>query len=609
MKGQEPELLWRALEWIARLPLLGAGELASILKVDERQARSVLSVLQKRGWVAWFPASSPELEPDRLYTLSSAGVRGLAAALHISEQDLQTSLPVSSRELLHRRVRVETTVGLNRLIADIAVARSGESSLRIEDALILPRHRTTTAWWPPDVDAYVCLRDEAAYVPFFIAWDRAAAPTAHRRRRVSGWYAFRERQHVWGREDIPTIALVSAGPAASTQWVRATEASAERRRSRPLRLLLVELGTLLERGPMAPIWRRAGGAIESPLVDRLAWRWSLPASTLVPRLGPISAEPPALGLSNDKAITSSDASSDAIKASGSDGLDASTRRLLEWLAFHPLLTLDEVAGVLISRQSHVEACLSRMAASGFVASVKREVAGVPQVESRYYLSAKGLEVQAERDGVPVKRYVRQGAATGSLPGRSGARLQTLLRQYEHTVGTIRFVVRLIQEARRQGFVVKQWLSAAEASERFSLAGTTRWLHPDGVIEISRHGQTHRLYVEWDRGTMRLPEMAPKLRAYVALYALPTSTSRLLLVTSTPQRERAIREILNGAHLADASLQANVLTSVESLVSRLGPWWRVWLNGHVSERVSLAEVLMAEPPQPGAEVRLSGPVSE
>jgi predicted ArsR family transcriptional regulator len=609
MKGQEPEVLWRALEWIARLPLLGAAELASILKVDERQVRSMLSVLQQRGWVAWFPASSPELKPDRLYTLSSAGVRGLAAALDLSEQDLQVSLPISRRELLHRQVRVETTVGLNRLIADLPATSADQRSPRIEDALILPRRRATTAWWPPDVDAYVCLRHEATYAPFFIAWDRAAAPAAHRRRRVSGWYAFRERQHVWGREDIPTIVLVSAGPAASTQWVRATEASAERRRSRPLRLLLVELGTLLKRGPMAPIWRRAGGAIESPLVDRLAWRWSLPASALVPRLGPISAEPTVLGLSGDQAATWSEASPDATTACGTDGLDASTRRVLEWLAFHPLLTLDEMTGVLVVRQPHVEACLSRMAASGLVASVKKAVADVPQAESRYYLTAKGLGLQAERDGVPVKRYVRQGAATGALPGRSGARLQTLLRQYEHTVGTIRFVVRLIEEARRQGFVVKQWFSAAEASERFSLAGTTRWLHPDGVIEISRHGQTHRLYVEWDRGTMRLPEIAPKLRAYVALCSLPTSTSRLLLVTSTPRRERAIRESLNGAHLADASLQANVLTSVESLVSRLGPCGRVWLNGHVSERVSLAEVLMAEPPQPDAEVRLSGPVSE
>ena len=609
MKGQEPEVLWRALEWIARLPLLGAGELASILKVDERQVRSVLCVLQQRGWVAWFPASSPELEPEGLYTLSSAGVRGLAAALDLSEQDLQTSLPVGSRELLHRQVRVETTVGLNRLIADIAAARSGQSSLRIEDALILPRRRATTAWWPPDVDAYVCLRDEAAYAPFFIAWDRAAAPTAHRRRRVSGWYAFRERQHAWGREDIPAIVLVSAGPAASTQWVRATEASAERRRSRPLRLLLVELGTLLERGPMAPIWRRAGGAIESPLVERLAWRWSLPSSVLVARLGPMSAEPPALGLSSDQAGNSPKSSSDATKACEPSGLEQSTRRLLEWLAFHPLLTLDEMAGVLVIREPHVEACLSRMAASGLVVSVKSEVAGVPQGESRYYLSGKGLELQAERDGVPVKRYVRHGAATGALPGRSGARLQTLLRQYEHTVGTISFVVRLIEEARRQGFIVKQWFTAAEASERFSAAGTTRWLRPDAVVEVTCNHKTYRLYIEWDRGTMRLPELTPKLRAYAALNSVRGSTSRLLLVTSTPQRERGIREILNGAHAADSSLHPNVLSSVESLVSRLGPCGRIWLNGHFSERIGLAEALMAEPRQPDAEVRLSGPVSE
>jgi hypothetical protein len=271
--------------------------------------------------------------------------------------------------------------------------------------------------------------------------------------------------------------------------------------------------------------------------------------------------------------------------------------LLEWVAFHPLLTVEEIANVLGSREPYIEVCLRQMAASGLVASMKKAGADATQSESRYYLSAKGLGLEAERDGVPIKRYVRQGAATGALSGRSGARLQTLIRQYEHTVGTIRFVVRLIDESRRQGFVVKQWLSAAEATERFSAAGTTRWLRADAVVELVGHGKSHRLYVEWDRGTMRLPEMASKLTAYVALYSLPTNMSRLLLVTSTPQREHAIRGMVNGGSTA----RANMLTSVDNLVSRLGPCGRVWLNGHVSERISLGEVLIAEPPQPHEEV--------
>jgi hypothetical protein len=587
--------MWQALEWLARLPLLGAGELAAVLKLDERAALSTLTELQQRGWIQASLASSPELEPERLYGLSPTGVRGLAAALDMSEQDVEALLPVSRREFLHRQVRIETTVGLNRFIADLAAGSVGQKSLRIEDALILPRRRTTTAWWPPDVDAYVCLRDEAAYAPFFIAWDRTAAPAAHRRRRVSGWYAFRERQNPWGREDIPAIVLVSAGPAASAQWTRATEASAERRRSRPLGLILTELGTLLERGSLAPIWRRAGGAIDSPLVERLAWRWSLPSSALIPRLGSLSAEPPALQLTQAKGPAANDARSTGRDEPGTR--DTSTRRLLEWVAFHPLLTVEEIANVLGSREPYIEVCLRQMAASGLVASMKKAGADATQSESRYYLSAKGLGLQAERDGVPIKRYVRQGAATGALSGRSGARLQTLIRQYEHTVGTIRFVVRLIDESRRQGFVVKQWLSAAEATERFSAAGTTRWLRADAVVELVGHGKSHRLYVEWDRGTMRLPEMASKLTAYVALYSLPTNMSRLLLVTSTPQREHAIRSMVNDSSTA----QADMLTSVDNLVSRLGPCGRVWLNGHVSERISLGEVLIAEPPQPHEEV--------
>jgi hypothetical protein len=88
MRRDDVGLRWAALEWLVRLPLLGADELAQLLGLGEIDAVRLLSDLERTSWLESVRASSPELESDRLHALSTAGLRGLTQALNMTETDL-----------------------------------------------------------------------------------------------------------------------------------------------------------------------------------------------------------------------------------------------------------------------------------------------------------------------------------------------------------------------------------------------------------------------------------------------------------------------------------------------------------------------------------------
>jgi len=57
---RNPQL--EAVDWLTRLPFLGAEELSLLLGVTKPQATRTLGELERLGWVEWVTASSPELD-------------------------------------------------------------------------------------------------------------------------------------------------------------------------------------------------------------------------------------------------------------------------------------------------------------------------------------------------------------------------------------------------------------------------------------------------------------------------------------------------------------------------------------------------------------------
>jgi len=601
--SDESQFELEAVSWLARLPFLGADELSLLLAATRPQAMKLLGKLRRLGWVEHVETSSPELEPDRLYALTEGCLPTMAQRLELSGGELEMSFPVGRKETLERLVRLETAVGLNRFAAELVVGARDDVEVELEDVRSLPWWRPTQAWWPPNVEGYGCLRWGPWHAPFFVAWDRAGAPRFHRKRRVASWYTFRDTHHPWGRDDIPPILVVCPGQAEAEQWSRALLASCDRREVAPLPVFLADVASVLREGPLGPVWRRPDGRVRAHLCERLVWRPAVPLE--VERRVPANpaAELEALAENGQplrewarQAVASPVGRSRA--PSGLERLAALSvvtsgieKRMLEWLGHHPLLSVDDLAVVLRISRELTQRHLENLSRYGLVDSTDRRLEDEVSASHRYFLTHVGLRLLAARDGVPPRRYARHGIVAAAMPGKQGGgRLQTLLRQLDHTVGVNRLFVSLIAAGARGGPRLVRWLSASEAAQRFTCGDVPHWLRPDGAGDVYWQGKVRRFYLEWDRGTVRWPEMVEKLRGYAAFFAKARrdgteegSLPEVLFVTASPQRETIAWRCLDAAFSATGQAPSCFRTSVHTLVCGEGPLGQVWRRFGSSQR--------------------------
>jgi DNA-binding MarR family transcriptional regulator len=593
-----------AVAWLARLPFLGAEELSLLLGTTKPQAARLLGELERLGWAEWITPSSPELEPDRLYILTDGCLPGLAERLGLAEQELQVTFPVRRKEVLERLSRLEAVVGLNRWAAELVAAVRDDEEVELEHVQSLQRgRRPAQAWWPPEVEGYGCLRWGPWRAPFFLAWDRAGAPPFHRRKRVGAWYAFRESDHPWGRDDIPPILAVCPGETEAKQWARAVLAASDRRQAPRLPVFLTDVLFALIGGPLGPVWRRPDGTVRAHLCERLVWRPAVPAEagTIGAKnptgpLDTVSVSGPTLRAWARQAVeppgeTARARSSPERLAALSLVTSPTEKRALEWLGHHPLLSDDDLAVILRVSGQLPARLLRNLARHGLVESTGKALEDEAAPPRRYYLTDVGLKLLAARDGTPPRRYARYGVVAAAMPKKQGdGRLGTLLRQLDHTVGVNRFFVRMIRDSVKGGPRLVRWLSASEAAQKFTYGDVTHWLRPDGAGDVWWRGRMRRFYLEWDRGTVKLPDLVEKCRSYAAYYASLARTGvpdsdrpSALVVTSSPVREGVLWRTLLAALDEVASSPCHFFTTVDTIIGRTGPLAPVWRRGKDAER--------------------------
>ncbi len=575
------ELRGQALDWLARLPFLCGYDLSSLLSVGETRAQLILSELEGLGWCEWIAASSPELDERRLYVLTEAGQN------RVAELPSASSLPIGRRETLARLQRLETAAGLNRFLGQLAVAAATHNLVEVADVQTLPWTATRSSrLWPPDVEGYVCLKGRQWSAPSFIAWDRAAAPAVHRRKRVSGWYTY-ALSHRW---QTPPILVLCPSEREVEEWARAVVISADRRGCPPLTVFLAT-APAAETGPTGEIWRRAHGRAKASFFERL---------TKVPHEKAPIQPFQHLDLDVGKSLATKvplrkwaiQVADHPDGASGVERVAALSlvtgefqKKALEWISHHTLLRSSDLSALMNVPEPLAEKLLAGLEASELARRLSRPDAGGSEAP-RYLLTRLGLRLVAARDGVPPRRYVRYGvvAAPDTDGGKRSRRLDTLVSQFEHTVGTNTFFVRLARDLRNQGGRLLLWLNASEATERFVYREKPHWLRPDGYAEIERGGKVHRLFLEWDRGTTRhTKHLREKFENCARFFATHTEPPVLLIVTVSPHRESVIRGLLRDA--LDGRHPASVLTSIDSLVERLGPLGNVWRPLGGSSRMS------------------------
>ncbi|MCY4639834.1 MAG: replication-relaxation family protein [Chloroflexi bacterium] len=559
----EAARLARALEWIVRLPLCGDRELAGLMGVDEHDARRLIHLLAAQGWVETVAAASPELEPRRLAVLRGAAVPALAAACGRDLASLAGAVPARPRDLAGRLAALETSARVNRFLAELASDLESSGIARLDDArslpLALPR---SERWWLPGVEGYGCLRAGPLHAPFLVAWDRAAAPDVHRRRRLGDWFAASgSAGRRWGREGLPPVLLVCPSAREARVW---EDALTRREEAGPVRLdvLLTTGDELHAAGAGEARWRRPGRA-PAPLAEQLGWG-EAPVVREV-RIGPAldDCTPPLRRTGRSPGRSAFDRA-----ASGHGGpvwqrladlalaTSAAEKTLVEWVARHPLLGAAELAELTREPAGAIRRRLERLASCGVIGADAQPPgrAAIPGAgdagEPRYLLTELGMRLLAAHAGVPPATFARHGGVT-VVPGPGRPRPRAL-RHREHTLGVNRVAARLARGARAAGWRLAQWRNEAESTHRFLAEdGRIAWIRPDASGVLVRGAAARPFLLEYDRGTLDSGDYHAKLEGYRRYYAareweghFPREPA-LLFVCSDRRAEHRVRLAVDG----------------------------------------------------------------
>lgn len=602
----------RALGWLARLVLLTEAQLGALLGLDEDewQVRGLLGALGRERLVGSVIVDSPEFpEALRLYHLTDAGVRTVAGHMGVSVADLADRLPVRLEEFLARLARVETALGVADALAMLADAAhgsdpGGSATVTLVDAggTHWAPHRGRAAVSLPGIEAWVRLRAGSLRATALLAWDRAGAPRGHRRERVTAWYRADEgRDARWGTS-LPPLLVVCPDDRLADQWGSLFDGSAARRGRDLLRAAITTWPELANRGPLAPIWRRPSRCSRADLAELLVWEGEtalhaqpdvvrgvshLPRRQDQPLFGNATA-----GLAGTMQVMGSRVgagrSDTAVRrASLAVDLSATQKILLGWIARHPLLVAGHLATLMELSERAVTALLDGLVRRELIIVESALVLG-ERVGPRYVLARRGADYLAVREGVPLHRYLSDGAiAAAGLSidsdtagaGSTAVRLADVRRHPEHTAGVQEFAMALAREAaarrgRSEDHALLAWLNPTEAHEQFTRCGQIQHIWPDARFHYRAHGVVYDLLLEWDRGLVRRRDYARKFAAYAAYFTRAGRRTdqaeripRLLVVTTGSALARIRDEIHKAAGRSPGLLDVTRLLTHHSVEAR------------------------------------------
>lgn len=399
------------------------------------------------------------------------------------------------------------------------------------DARSLPLARPAgERWWPPAVEGYGCLRSNELWAPFFVAWDRAAAPDRHRRQRVQSWaHARTAVTRPWGADGLPPVLVVCPSELAFASWEQHW-LEADAHNMRPPALFLVSRSDLRTYGAGGPVWCSPGGASAEPLADLLGWGGK--PSITAPSISEAALDavmPPRGGRPlREWAISRAldDAPRPAWEQAAALALAAGPQEqvLINWTARHRCLSAGDLAAVTGEPRALVEKRLEgaarRRVITGQIhpgATSERSQPMTNEPEVRYVLTRKGMEYLAANAGVSSAVFRRHAGIAFFDPG-AGERPLDAVPHVEHTIGVNRVVACLAADARAQGGRLAQWLNEAESAHRFvTPSGRRSWIRPDASGRLDLWGGRHWFLLEYERGTLDGGDLRVKLAGYRRYY--------------------------------------------------------------------------------------------
>ena len=477
MRAKEREGL--VLRTLAAMPFLDRLELAAAAGVHEEAAHVALRSLEQAGLAGFIRHASPLTATTRRWFVTTEGLRLLASENGTDLSSLLRTYPVSAHWRRVLLARLDAVAVVYRLASVVT---------------------------------------EAAGPPGF-RWYRAAPLDA-----------------AMLLPDGSTVGVIRQGPTVDrTSFSDRTRRLSDPERSRPRVLLalmpdearLRQARRTLARYPGPVYLALERHAARLSAYDRV-WQGTSAAapvslSEIFARLGPggnIPWEAPASRLSLP---------ADAEWHGGDDGvadhllpatLKPSEKRMLDCLADWPLITVEDLSGILElsgSRTRRLAALLNRL---GLVTRV--HLAG----SRRLALSDRGLALLARRDRASVGAALRRwsvepmdGAALSSWRDFPGRHSRSLARTIEHTQSVHRFMAALVRQAREtKGYQVAQVAPPHHAARYFRHEGRLRSIHPDGFGVVHANGRARPFFLEYERRAVNPSTMAARLAPYLRYYS-------------------------------------------------------------------------------------------
>src|SRR5260221_4343150 len=620
------EIDWRLLYWLLRYPLQRADDL--VVGVARWASRATvyrhLQELEEKGLVECVLPKTPGTG-KRLYYLSNAGLHLLARHLERPTRELARLWQADEAGLLRLLPRLPTLLFLqdvvNGLVTHAAEAMTSQG--RKPRLVRWNWQRDVTHRFPyreqlmrffVDGAVALCIRTPQGDDSALDQWYGLLILSTERdderlmRLRLERLLCWRESPERWSSyQHILPVLILARSPRQGDHWQRAVEATALRLR---LDLLAGALACLPATdgawvNPWVLNWRTLATEVSCHLHDLLR---PLPRTTFPPSLqlegGEGEEHETRFQSKASVATVSSGAPTRVSRLVGGNLAQRAAHILqdelvgeqeviallglrlipLQWsilhlLLAHPLLSDEELAVFSSLQRRSVRCSLYELHQLGCLEPI------MTPVGKRWHLRGRGLHLIAAANHMHIHTLAEVSddeadMETAMMTQRGEA---WLLHHIQHTAGVYGFFARLAQDARREaGQALCWWETGVVCERRYQMHEQWYNLRPDALAEYRLGPQQMRFWLEWDRGTMNVRDLAIKFTAYAYYIASREWTKdrarlpRLLCVAPDIAQERRMQRVAQ-ARLTHTP-NVVVWTATEVLLNEHGPLAPIWLRG-------------------------------
>jgi predicted transcriptional regulator len=616
---------WRLLHWLLRYPLQRADDL--IVGVARWASRATVyrhvQALEANGLIESVLPRTPGTG-KRLYHLSNLGLHLLARHLEKPARQLVLKWQADEAGLLRRLSRLPTLLMLQDVVNSLVNYAS--------DAMTTQGRRPLLVRWTWQRDVTHRFRYREQSMRFFADGVLALCIRTHQgeKRALDKWYGvmllsteldderlmctrlhrllcWRESPERWSfYQHMLPVLILARSLRQRDHWQSAVKASALKLRLDPLAGALVCVppteGTQVN--PWMLNWRTLTTGVSCHLQDVLkpVPREAFP-STLPLEESEYEQEHNARLQSNDAPLGVTSGASARLsrlivgeltkRAAQATKAGLEEREVVsllglcltpcQWnivrlLLAHPLLSAEELAAFLGIQRRSVRCSLYGLHQLGCLEAISTEIG------KRWRLDGRGLRMIAAAHHLHISSIadMREEETDGGMSIMRQRGEAWLLQHIQHTAGLYGFFSSLAKAARRaQGQELCWWETGSVCERRYQVGEQWYNLRPDALAEYRIGQQFTRFWLEWDRGTMNLCDLAVKFTSY-AHYIASREWARedsilpaLVCVAPDIAQERRVQRVAQARLIQCTGLE--VWTTTEVLFHEHGPLAPIWLQ--------------------------------